>query len=78
MQKQNRNNGAAAESGMSIFSTENYRRICNEQVDAMSESKKLSLSKIVNKERPNDNFFYDYKKMSMSSNNLYRALKSDE
>ena len=66
-------------SGMSIFSTENYRRICNEQNDARSESKKLSLSKIVNKERkPDDNFFYDYKKMSMSSSNLYRALKSSE
>lgn len=64
--------------GMSIFSTENFKRICREQIEAITESKQLSLAKLVNKERLNDNFFYEYKKMSMSSNNLYRALKSPE
>ena len=37
------------------------------------------MSKICNVERPNNNnFFYEYKKMSMSSNNLFRALKTTE
>jgi len=44
----------------------------------LDANKTLSLAQIVNVERPKDNFFYEYKKMSMSSNNLYRALKSPE
>ena len=60
----------------SIFSAENYQRICKEKLDAKNST--VPISDIINLERSNEHFFYDYKKMSMSSSNLYKANLSTD
>lgn len=63
--------------GLSIFSTENYKRICQEQQEALENNHKISLAKIAEIE-PGENFFFKYKNMSMSSSSVSQALKTTE
>ena len=68
----------ARQPGMSIFSTENFMRICQEQKEAKDVNNNIPLNKIIEIEKPGENFFLQYKNISMSRGNIHNAAKSQE
>jgi hypothetical protein len=66
---------------LKIFSTENFLRILNEQQESRKADSSIALSKIVNvlgDQEESKDFFYKYRKMSISSGNLFKVMKTED
>ena len=51
---------------MSIFSMANYQRICREKAEAFEEGQRVPWTKLIDVNQPGQQFFINYKKLSMT------------